>query len=150
MNDADNADIVKRIVGTWPMSPKGFLWTDVLREFEYGPALAAFTQLRNSVEESRISIARFIVTYRAVANVGNTRRGETGEVCDICAGTGMHSALQRIGTDMAHVVVACTCPAGRQGGTTVARVDSLNAASAGPERRTDIRPVIVGGQESLL
>ena len=150
MNDADTADIVRRIVGTWPMSPKGPLWTEVVSEFDYGPALATFTQLRNTVEESRISIARFIVTYRAIANVGNSRRGETGETCDICAGTGFRTAHQRIGTDVADCVVGCICAAGRRGAQTVARVDELNRASAGPERRTDVGPVIVGNQEPLL
>lgn len=150
MNAEDTADIVKRIVGTWPMSPKGFLWTETLGEFDYAPALATFTQLRNTVEESRVSIARFIVAYRAIANTGNTRRGEPTEPCDVCADTGMRTGQQRIGTTVYDVVVACTCPAGRRGGKTVERVASLNAAHAGPERRTDIGPVITGGQESLL
>jgi hypothetical protein len=74
MNETDTADIVKRIVGTWPMAPKGFLWTEAVRDLDYGPALATFVQLRNETDEQRISIARFLLAYRAIANRGNTGR----------------------------------------------------------------------------
>lgn len=150
MNDADTADIVRRIVGTWPMSPKGPLWTEAIGEFDYAPALATYTQLRNTVEETRISIARFIVTYRGVASIGNTRRADPGEPCQLCAGTGMRSGHQRVGTATYDVVVGCSCPAGRRAGDVLRRIDDANAAAAGPERRSDVGPVILGGQESLL
>lgn len=150
MNAEDTADVVKRIVGTWPMSPKGFLWTETIAEFEYAPALATYTQLRNTVEETRISIARFIAAYRAVAAVGNTRRPDPGETCPICAGTGHRTGHQRIGNYTYDVVVGCTCPAGRRASEVLRRIDDANATAAGPERRTDIGPVIHGGQEALL
>jgi len=145
MNESDTADVVKRIVGTWPMSPKGFLWTEAIGEFDYAPALAAFTQLRNTVEESRISIARFIIAYRAIANAGNTSRGEPADTCPLCDGTGMRSGHQRIGTVDYSVVVACDCPAGHRADKTLRRVDEYNARHSGPERRTDVGPVVLGG-----
>ncbi len=82
MNDTDTADIVKRIVGTWPMAPKGFLWTEALDDLDYAPALAAYTRLRDEVEEQRISIARFLATYRAIVNHGNTGRRHDTEPDD--------------------------------------------------------------------
>lgn len=150
MNDADTADIVKRIVGTWPMSPKGFLWTEAIHEFDYAPALATYTQLRNTVEESRISIARYIVAYRGVAAIGTTRRPDPGETCELCAGTGMRSGHQRVGQSAYDVVVGCSCPAGRRAGEVLRRIDDANATTAGAQRRTDIGPVILGGQKALL
>lgn len=150
MNDADTADIVRRIVGTWPMSPKGPLWTEAMRELDYAPALATYTQLRNTVEETRISIARYIAAYRGVSANGTTRRPDPGEPCQICAGTGMRSGHQRIGQWTYDVVVGCTCPVGRRASDVLRRIDDANAAAASVERRTDIGPVIVGGQESLL
>jgi hypothetical protein len=74
MNEADTADIVKRIVGTWPMSPKGYLWTEALHDLDYGPALATYVQLRDETDEQRISIARFKQAYRGIDGTGNTGR----------------------------------------------------------------------------
>ena len=68
MNAADTADIVRRIVTTWPMSPKGFVWTDALAELEYGPALAAYVRLRDELDEQRVSVARFKSVARALTN----------------------------------------------------------------------------------
>lgn len=79
MNDQDTADIVRRIVGTWPMSPKGPLWTEAIGDLDYGPALATFIQLRDETDETRISIARFKLTYRGLASHGNTSREPPAE-----------------------------------------------------------------------
>jgi hypothetical protein len=82
MNDSDTADIVKRIVGTWPMSPKGFLWTEALHELDYGPALATFVRLRDETDEQRITIARFKGAYRAITGTGTTTRRPPDELDD--------------------------------------------------------------------
>ena len=135
MNANDTADVVKRLVGTWPMSPKGFLWTEVLGDLDYGPALAAYARLRDEVEEQRISIARFLVTYRAI-NRGNTDRPDDTPTCWRCDGSGMVSARQDIGPDRYDVVIGCTeCPDGRRAAKTIAGVDRYNAAHAGATRR---------------
>lgn len=138
MTANDTADVVKRIVGTWPMSPKGFLWTETLCDLDYGPALATFTKLRDEVEEQRISIARFLVTYRGIVSRGSTKRlDDDTPTCPTCEGSGMVSARQQIGADAYDVVVGCTgCAAGRVAAKTLAGVDRYNAAHSSAERRS--------------
>lgn len=82
MNDAETADLVRRIVGTWPMSPKGPLWTEAIRDLEYGPVLATFCRLRDEHDEQRLSIARFKQSCRAISNAGNTNRRHPSEERD--------------------------------------------------------------------
>jgi hypothetical protein len=74
MNEADLADVVRRVVGTWPMAPKGYLWTEAIADLDYGPALAAYYRLRDEHDEQRISIARFKATVRALTNDSTSRQ----------------------------------------------------------------------------
>lgn len=76
MTEAETADIVRRIVSTWPMSPKGVIWTEAISELEYRHALAAYVQLRDELDEQRISVARFRMAVRGIAAGarGTTRR----------------------------------------------------------------------------
>ena len=64
----------QRIVGTWPASPKGFIWTEQLLELDAGIARAAVDQLTREHEESRLPVARYLAVYRAITNAGNTDR----------------------------------------------------------------------------
>lgn len=82
MTDSDTADIVRRIVGTWPMSPKGPLWTEAIHDLDYGPALATFVQLRDELDEQRISIARFRGAYRGIVGQGYSTRTHPAERTD--------------------------------------------------------------------
>jgi hypothetical protein len=63
MNDSERAELVNFIVSTWPTGPKGHVWTDVLGELDYGPALGAYRRLRLESERPP-SVARFVATYR--------------------------------------------------------------------------------------
>jgi hypothetical protein len=74
MNETEAKKLTERIVGTWPASPKGFVWTEELLALDASIARAAITQLTREHDESRLAVSRFLAVYRAIDARGNTGR----------------------------------------------------------------------------
>lgn len=66
MNETEAKKLTERIVGTWPASPKGFVWTEVLLPLDAYTARAAVDQLTREHEESRLPVARYLAVYLAL------------------------------------------------------------------------------------
>ena len=77
MNETEAKKLTERIVGTWPASPKGFVWTEELLPLDASTAHAAVTRLVREHEESRLPIARFLAVYRAIDKQNHPRRHDT-------------------------------------------------------------------------
>jgi hypothetical protein len=74
MNETDAKKLTERIVGTWPASPKGFVWTEELLTLDAAIARAAIAQLTHEHDEARLPVSRFLAVYRAIRDQGNTGR----------------------------------------------------------------------------
>jgi hypothetical protein len=71
MNETEAKKLTERIVGTWPASPKGFVWTEVLLPLDATVARVAVDRLTREHEEARLAVARFLAVYlAAVRNAG--------------------------------------------------------------------------------
>jgi hypothetical protein len=114
MNETEAKKLTERIVGTWPASPKGFVWTETLLGLDFGPALAAVGQLTRTHDETRLSVPRFLAAYRVVTTTGNTHR-DTEAVCSWCGGDGWVTVepLECWGYEYSQMH-PCTCSAGRR------------------------------------
>jgi len=69
MDESHRAQLVNRIVTTWPNGPKGPIWTEALTdhyEVTFAEALDVYKHLRDTVERNNPpSIALFLATWRA-------------------------------------------------------------------------------------
>ena len=69
MDATQRAQLVDRIVTTWPNGPKGVIWTEALTdhdEITFTAALDVYKHLRDTAERNNPpSIALFLATWRA-------------------------------------------------------------------------------------
>jgi hypothetical protein len=68
MDPTQRAQLVDRIVTTWPHGPKGAIWTETLTdhpELTFGEALDVYKHLRDTVERNPPTVAVFLATWRA-------------------------------------------------------------------------------------
>jgi hypothetical protein len=68
MDPTQRAQLVDRIVTTWPHGPKGMIWTETLAdhpEIGFGEALDVYKHLRDSIERNPPTVAVFLATWRA-------------------------------------------------------------------------------------
>jgi hypothetical protein len=69
MDATQRAQLVDRIVTTWPNGPKGVIWTETLTDHDditFTAALDVYKHLRDTVERNNPpSIALYLATWRA-------------------------------------------------------------------------------------
>jgi hypothetical protein len=116
------AKLVERIIATWPTGPKGFIWTDVLRDLHPGPAAAAYRQLRDT--EQRITIAQYKAAYRALLGTHEQHHPPAG--CNHCDGHGWKPIRIEHHGHIYDTTAPCDCPAGQAHTDTHSRIISAN------------------------
>jgi hypothetical protein len=108
MTGEELANIVNRLVATWPAGVRGHIWTAELAHLDPGPARRTIDQLARS-DDRPPSVARFLDVYRAVTTPlsGIPKPTDTGPAVALDevmsklewqASTGDHDAVTQLDT----------------------------------------------------